>query len=277
MTAHADIARAVSGSAAGIAFLRRSGRGAATPLVLLHGIGSNAQSYAPLLAALPPAIDAIAWNAPRYADSAPLAETSPTPAHYADALARLLDALNLKQVVLAGHSLGCLFAANFAARYADRIAAVALLSPALGYKVAVGAALPDTVQARIDEIAALGPQAFAEKRAARLVHEPERKPQVLAAVRAAMGSVNPDGYVQAVRALGAGDLLADCARIAAPVLVAVGVNDVITPPANARAAHAALRHATGFHEIADAGHALPQEQPVLVANLLAQLVENRNV
>jgi len=277
MTAHADIARATPGSAAGIAYLRRSGRGAATPLVLLHGIGSNAQSYAPLLAALPPAIDAIAWNAPGYADSALLAEKSPTPAHYADALARLLDALSLKRIVLAGHSLGCLFAASFAARHPDRVAAVALLSPALGYKVAPGAALPDTVQARIDEIIALGPQAFAEKRAARLVHEPERKPQVLADVRAAMAAVDPDGYVQAVRALGAGDLVADCARIAAPVLVAVGANDVITPAANARSAHAALRNAAGFHEIADAGHALPQEQPAVVANLLSHLVERHDV
>jgi len=277
MTAHADIARIVPGTAAGIAYLRRAGRGQGTPLVLLHGIGSNAQSYAPLIAALPPAIDAVAWNTPGYAASAPLPEKSPAPAHYADALARLLDALSLNRVVLAGHSLGCLFAANFAARYAYRVAAVALLSPALGYKVAPGAALPDTVQARIDEIVALGPPAFAEKRAARLVHEPHRKPQVLAGVRAAMGSVDPDGYVQAVRALGAGDLIADCARIAAPTLVAVGAHDVITPPANARAAHAALRDAIGFHEIADAGHALPQEQPAAVATLLSQLVERRDV
>jgi pimeloyl-ACP methyl ester carboxylesterase len=276
MTAHADIAQATAGSAAGISYLRRAGRGTATPLVMLHGIGSNAQSYAPLMAALPPATDAVVWSAPGYATSAPLAE-APTPAHYADALLRLLDALDLRRIVLVGHSLGCLFAASFAARYADRVAAVALLSPALGYRVAPGGVLPDTVQARIDEIAALGPQAFAEKRAARLVHEPERKPQVLAAVRAAMGSVNPDGYVQAVRALGAGDLLADAARIAAPTLVAVGAEDVITPPTNARSAYAALGNAAGYHEVADAGHALPQEQPAVVAKLLSQLVEHSDV
>lgn len=277
MTAHADIARASPGSAAGIAYLRRAGRGHATPLVLLHGIGSNASSYASLLAALPPSVDAVVWNAPGYADSAAFAETAPTPAHYADALARLLDALKLSRVVLAGHSLGCLFAASFAARYSDRVTAVALLSPALGYRVAPVAALPPTVQARIDEIEAFGPQAFADKRAARLVHAPERKPQVLAAVRAAMAAVNPGGYVQAVRALGAGDLLADTARIAAPTMVAVGAEDLITPPANARSAYAALGNAAGYHEIADAGHALPQEQPATVANLLAQLAERCHV
>jgi pimeloyl-ACP methyl ester carboxylesterase len=258
---------------ADITYLRREGRAGGVPLVMLHGIGSNAESFAPLMAALPPAIDAMAWNAPGYAGSAPLVEGSPTPAHYADALLRLIDALGLDRVALLGHSLGCLFAASFAARHPARVAAVALLSPALGYKVAPGAALPATVQARVDEIAALGPHAFAEKRAARLVHAPERKPQVLAAVRTAMGAVDPPGYIQAVRALGAGDLLADAARIAAPTLVAVGANDVITPPDNARVAYAALTHPAGYHEIPDAGHALPQEQPDAVAALLVQLVE----
>lgn len=258
---------------ADIAYLRREGHGGGLPLVLLHGIGSNAESFAPLMAALPPAIDAIAWNAPGYAGSAPLTEAAPTPTHYADALIKLIDALALERIALIGHSLGCLFAANFAARYPARVGAVALMSPALGYRVAPSAPLPATVHARIDEIAALGPQAFAEKRAARLVHAPERKPQVLAGVQAAMAAVNPPGYIQAVRALGAGDLVADAARISAPTLVAVGANDVITPPANARIAHAALAHSAGYHEIPDAGHALPQEQPDAVAALLMQLVE----
>ena len=69
MTAVADIARPTPGTAAGIAFLCRPGRGLAYPVVLLHGIGSHARSYEPLMAALPPAADVIAWNAPGYASS----------------------------------------------------------------------------------------------------------------------------------------------------------------------------------------------------------------
>ncbi len=274
MTVHADIARATPGYAAGISFLRRPGRGHGLPLVLLHGIGSNAGSYKGLMAALPPALDVIAWNAPGYATSQPLAAASPAPRDYAAALARLLDALGITRIVLAGHSLGCLFAASFAATYPARVAELALLSPALGYKVAPGAALPPAVQARIDEINEMGPEAFAAKRAARLVYEPERKPQVLVGVRDAMAAVNPAGYAQAVRALGAGDLLADAARIDAPTLVAVGAQDVITPPANARAAYDALTHGAGYHEIPHAGHALPQEDPVAVADLLNELIEH---
>ncbi|MBI1200885.1 MAG: alpha/beta fold hydrolase [Rhodopseudomonas sp.] len=274
MTALAAIARVTSGSAAGIDFLRRPGPG--TPMMLLHGIGSRADSFMPLINALPADLDVIAWNAPGYGHSQPLGKTAPTPQTYAEALERLLDALDLRRVVLVGHSLGCLFAASFAAHRPDRVAGLALLSPALGYKVAAGAELPPNVQARIDEIEALGPTTFAATRAARLVYNPEAHPQVLEAVRDAMAAVNPAGYAQAVRALGAGDLIADAALIRSATVVAVGAEDVVTPPANARALHAALANAIDYREIADAGHALPQQAPADVAALLAQLIEPRH-
>jgi pimeloyl-ACP methyl ester carboxylesterase len=262
------------GFAGGVSYLRRPSNDAMRSLILLHGIGSSAESFVPLLAALPPAIDAVAWDAPGYAQSAPLSVEAPSPRHYADALANFLDGLKLARVALAGHSLGALFVASFARHYPDRVSALALISPALGYGVAPGAPLPDGVQARIDEIRELGPRAFAAKRAARLVGNPQARPDVVAAVEAAMGAVHPAGYIQAVRALGAGQLLADAASIAAPTLVAVGTHDQITPPANARRAYAALGNGAGFHEIPGAGHAVSQEEPAAVARLLAQIVES---
>jgi pimeloyl-ACP methyl ester carboxylesterase len=274
MTMAADIAQPTPGTAAGVSFLRRQGRGQALPLVLLHGVGSNARSFEPLMAALPPSFTIVAWNAPGYGTSTPLATATPAPRDYAATLARLLDILDLKRVVLVGHSLGALFATSLAAHEPARIAMLALISPALGYRVAPGAALPPNVQARIDELDSLGPLAFAEKRAARLVHDAEHKPQVLAAVREAMAAVNQAGYAQAVHALGAGDLIGDLGRIVAPTLVAVGAEDVVTPPANARAAFSALANPAGFFEIAKAGHALPQEDPAAVARFLSQLIES---
>jgi pimeloyl-ACP methyl ester carboxylesterase len=258
------------GDIAGVEFLRRPGSGAGT-LVLLHGIGSNARSFEPLMSALDDARSLLAWNAPGYGGSRALPVPAPTPRNYADALKAMLDRLEITSAAIVGHSLGCLFAASFAATYPERVRAVALLSPALGYRVAAGAPLPPTVQSRIDEIESLGPTAFAAKRAARLVGEPDRHPHVVEAVRSAMAQVNPAGYAQAVRALGAGDLLSDIARITGPALVAVGSNDVITPPDNARTACAAFPRAAAFHEVAGAGHAMPQEQPDAVARLLSQL------
>jgi pimeloyl-ACP methyl ester carboxylesterase len=257
----------------GISFLHRAGAAAAPTLVLLHGIGSNAASFTALAAALPAATNVVAWDAPGYGDSAPLDAALPAPRDYAGALAKFLDAIAVPQIALAGHSLGALFAGSFAAHYPDRISTLSLISPAFGYGIAPGGALPLGVQSRIDEINELGPAAFAKKRAARLVGDPQARPQVVAAVERAMAAVNPRGYIQAVHALGAGRLLEDARSIRIPVMVAVGARDQITPPANAAELHAALPRSAGFHQIANAGHAVPQEEPHVVAALLARTMD----
>jgi pimeloyl-ACP methyl ester carboxylesterase len=252
----------------GTAILRRPGPGPS--LLLLHGIGGDARSWEWLAAAMPAAFDVIAWNAPGYGASTPLAMATPRPADYAQRIAGLLDALGLPQVMLAGQSLGTLFAGAFAAAHPERITALAFFSPALGYRTAAEAPLPEGVQARLDALHSEGAEAFAGKRAARLVFRPERKPELLEAVRRSMAAVNAAGYAQACRALAAGDLLADAARIARPALVAVGAEDVVTPPPEARALHAALPAGSSLHLIPDAGHALPQEAPARLAALLVE-------
>jgi pimeloyl-ACP methyl ester carboxylesterase len=259
--------------AAGVDVLRRSGSQDGTPVVLLHGVGSNASSFVPLMEALDPSLDVYAWNAPGYGASQPLAMAAPHPSDYAAALADVLDALELGRVVLVGHSLGALFAGSFAATRPAYVAALALLSPALGYRVTTGGALPANVQSRIDDLEQLGPEAFAASRAARLVHGPEAKPEVLARVRSAMAALHQAGYTQAVRALGHGDLVADAARIAAPTCIAIGAEDAVTPPAGARALHAVLTRPCGYREFAAVGHALPQEAPGAVARLLEEFVK----
>ena len=259
---------------AGTAVLRREGAGDAPLVVLLHGIGSRGASWQALIAALDPRFPVLAWDAPGYGASAPLT-VPPTPAAYAARLAAILDAVAPRPVLLAGHSLGALFAAAFAARWPARVLAVALISPAAGYRVPAGAALPPGVQARIDDLARLGPAAFAAARAPRLLHRPERHPALLAQVRDTMASIAPAGYADAVHALGAGDLLADAPHIAAPTLVAVGAEDAVTPPAGARALFAALSRGLRLVELPDTGHALPQEAPVQLAALLAELASCR--
>ncbi len=262
--------------AGGVSLLTRAGEAGAIPLVLLHGIGSNAQTWAATMTALDPAIPVIAWNAPGYGESEPVDASTPTPSHYAERLAALLDALEMPRVMVAGHSLGCLFAGRFAATYPDRVAGLAVFSPALGNRMAAGGTLPPGQQARIDDLRTLGPAGFAQARGARLVFNADAKPDILKGVQTAMAAVDPAGYAQAVHALASGDLLADCATLAAARIrvasvVGTGAEDLVTPPANAEAAHAALRCATTLLCVANAGHALPQEDPVAVANLLNEL------
>lgn len=257
------------GRAGGLALLRRSGA-EGPPLVLLHGVGSDAESWSPLIEALPPGRDVTAWYAPGYGDSTPVPPLAPAPDDYAAALEGMLDALGLHRILLAGHSLGCLFAARFAARNPERVLRLALMSPALGY--AATGPLPPAVQARIDDLDALGPDEFAVRRASRLVHDAANRPAVLEGVRRAMAAVNPSGYAQAVRALGFGNLLADAPRLAMPTLVITGLEDVVTPPDNARRLQALLPCPLGLVELPGAGHAMPQEMPAAVAARVEDMI-----
>jgi pimeloyl-ACP methyl ester carboxylesterase len=255
-----------------ISLLRHEGSRAGPTLVLLHGIGSNAESFLPLMRALDPAVTLIAWDAPGYCASRALPMAEPRPADYALRLLGLLDELGAAKIDLLGHSLGCLFAASFAAANPERVRRLTLCSPALGYKVAAGETLPPSVQSRIDDLKSFGPAAFAEKRAGRLVHAAQERPEVLAAVRRAMAAVEPAGYAQAVQALGRGDLLADARKLVMPVLLVTGLEDVVTPPDNARRVLAELASPIGLREIEACGHALPQEAPDALAAILKEAI-----
>lgn len=260
-------------TAAGIDYLEREGEGEA--LVLLHGIGSQAGSFAPVLPHLEDSRRVIAWSAPGYGGSAPLAEDWPLASDYAAALERFLDALSLARITLAGHSLGALMAAGFAAAHRGRVRALILASPALGHGVQRGATLSPAAQARIDDLDRQGPEAFAKARSARLVHDPEANPEIVAAVTAAMAQVRLPGYAQAARMLASGRLLDDAERLTVPTDVIVGAGDLITPPDGARRAHAALRGvAKGRLTIVpDAGHAIYLQAPEAFAAALAAHTE----
>lgn len=255
----------VQNSAAQIAYLERAGDGPV--LVLLHGIGSNAASFTPLLAELPPSWRILAWNAPGYGGSAPLAKEWPQAQDYAAALEAFLDEIGLKRCALLGHSLGALMAASFAAGRADRVSHLTLAAPALGHGVAPGEALSAPAQARIDDLEELGATAFADARAPRLVHQPDSNPATVDLVKAAMSQVSMPGYGQAARMLASARLLDDAERLWVPTDVIVGAEDIVTPPNGARRVHAALHGpARGkFTELPGLGHALYQQDPARFA------------
>jgi pimeloyl-ACP methyl ester carboxylesterase len=83
--------------------------------VLLHGIGSNAQSWSEVLKLIPAQQRWLAWNAPGYDNSQALVMSKPKALDYAQALWSRLDDLKVTALItLAGHSLGALMAASAA-------------------------------------------------------------------------------------------------------------------------------------------------------------------
>jgi len=260
-------------SVAGLSYLA-CGDAGPMPIVLLHGIGSNAQSFVPLMRAFDDGRRLLAWDAPGYGGSQPLAVEWPDASDYATALNRLLSELDVSRCILAGHSLGALIAARFALVAPRRVAALLLISPALGHGTEKGGTLPPAVAARIDELDRLGSEKFAAARAGKLVGDAHARPDVLQLVERSMACVRRPGYDQAARLLAGGRLLDDAAKLEAPTTVIVGMQDRITPPANARRLFDALRGVRAFCEIAGAGHAICQEQPAEIARVMKEIAES---
>lgn len=258
----------------GLEYAERAGTGPV--LVLLHGIGSNAASFAPLMPYLPADWRVVIWNAPGYGRSAPLTAEWPVALDYADALLGLLDRLELNDVLLGGHSLGTLVATAFATMYRERVARLLLASPALGHGMARGGALSPAAQSRIDDLNTMGADAFAASRASRLVYAPDANPDLVMRVERGMAQVRMPGYGQAARMLASGRLLDDAQRLCLPTDIIVGADDRVTPPDGAARVHAALRPQWrgNFTLLPAAGHALYQQDPAGFAAALTVLTED---
>ena len=248
---------------AGIGWREHQGDGPV--LVALHGIGSEARAFDGVAQALP-GWRVIAWEAPGYGPSAPLAMDWPVAADYATALAGFLDALSLPKVHVVGHSLGTLIGAAFARAHPQRVSTLTLASCAQGGGAQPGT-LPAKQAARLDDLARLGAPEFARTRAPRLIFQPDQNPALVTAVFDGMSKIQLPGYAQAVRMLASGDLAADCAALSVPTAVVVGAEDIVTPPAQSQTAHAALPAAIrgAFTLIPGAGHALHQQAPAALA------------
>ena len=224
----------------------------ALPLVLLHGIGSGAASWVQQLEALGANRRVLAWDAPGYGISTPVAPESPVAADYASVLTEWLDALHIERCVLVGHSLGAIIAGAFAAVHPQRVSGLLLLSPAGGY----GAACADVRETKRDQrlamLSELGPQGLADKRSANMLSS-HASDEARTWVRWNMSRVIARGYAQATHLLANADLAADLARFKGRVNVAVGADDTITTPATCE--RLALVAGTQLQVVPRAGHA----------------------
>jgi len=232
--------RSIEWKAGALSFLD-SGAAGNLPIVLLHGLGSCAESWRDQLDDLPShGFRVIAWDQPGYGLSATLPLASPSPVDYADAVTALVDALDLSRFILLGHSLGALVAGVFAAGpAADRLDKLILASPTAGFASAEPEVLRAKIEQRIEDMMRLGPARLAEQRAKQLLSA-DASPEAVARVRSALAALRPEGYVKAVRMLAQGDLMALAPKMRQPTLVISGTADLVRPEASCRRIAAAL-------------------------------------
>jgi len=251
-------------------------QGAGAPLVLLAGLGYPGWQWhrmAPLLARHCQVI---------LPDNRGVGQSAKPPGPYtASMLAAdtvgLLDALEIDQAVVMGHSMGGFIAQALALEYPHRVRRLILAATNFGgprhapIKPAAMAVLTDTggdALARLKNgIRVSTAPGFAEK-------HPEIIEQWLA--WRAVHPLDPAGY-QAQLAIGLGLLSEEAAfetklpAITAPTLILFGAHDAVVPPANAELLARQITHSR-IHILPDAGHFFPLETPEEAAEVIIEFL-----
>ncbi len=250
-----------------IAF-RESGKAKRVTHVLLHGIGSNADSWQYQLEAVSSRSDikVIAWDAPGYRSSLHLAVDKPITADYAHAMWEWLDQQNIaEQITLVGHSLGCLISASAASMRPKSVSKLILLSPARGYGEADEAERQEKLQSRLSVMHALGIDGMAKSRSAMLI-APNSSETVQKLAYELMSQLNPRGYTQAATMLVNGNIFTDLLQVQCPITVAVGNLDTVTTPAACTKLAIAVK--TDLIDLGAVGHYVSLEAPQAVCQTI---------
>ena len=227
-------------------------------LLLIHGFPLTAAMWQPQIDALAsPALRVVAPDLPGFGQT-PGAITSVDDA--ADQLAALLDDIGARRAIVGGFSMGGYIALAFARRHAARLHGLLLVDTK---------AEPDTEDGKKGRYA-LAERARAEGKGVvidamlpRLVSDStlNGRPDVVQQVLDIEKGATLDGIAGALHAMAERpSSVADLPRIAAPTLIIVGLEDVITPVTDAETMASAIPGAQ-LTIIADAGHLTPLEQP----------------
>lgn len=241
--------------------------------VLLHGIGSASASWVSQLDSTTDAADTksrsahvLAWDAPGYGASTPLLPDQPRAEDYAAQLWSWLDALGVElPLVLVGHSLGAIMAAKAARMFPQRVVRLVLLAPARGYQNAAPHERETKLKDRLNNLATLGPEGMANKRAYAML-SPDASPFQRAFIQHVMAQINPRGYTQAAYLLANSDLMDDVTHCRCPIDVASGSADNITPAEGCR--DIAEKAGVKWINLGSVGHACPLEAASAVNSLL---------
>lgn len=198
-----------------------AGQGA--PLLLIHGVGMRAEAWGPQIEALSQDCRVIAADMPGHGESDPLPGSPRLPDYVAWA-ARVIEALGLGPVSVAGHSMGSLIACGLAVERPDLVTRAALLNAVHRRSAEARAA----VLSRAAEIAA--GQGGIEAPLARWFAPTEAG--VRDRVAGWLRSVPAAGYAAAYRAFAEGDTVyADrLGEIGCPLLVLTADGDANSTP-----------------------------------------------
>jgi 3-oxoadipate enol-lactonase len=238
-------------------------------VVFLHGIGGTSNVFQLQADALSSTCQVVR---PDFAGAgrSPVADGISIGSH-ADDIAALLDCLRASPAIIVGHSMGTLVARTLAARYPEKVAALALL----GALLPPDAAGREAIRARAAMLRTEGTEgtvAIARAIVTRSLSPTTRssKPEIAAFVRELVMRQDPEGYARNNEALAAatdpGPIDPDL-----PLLVVAGSDDALSPPSISSEIAAAHGRAK-VHIIDHIGHWVPLEDARRTTELLTAFI-----
>ena len=196
-----------------------TGFGGRTPIVFLHGVGSDKSVWRPQLDHFGKARRALALDYPGYGESELVPDASRD--DYAAAILAAMDALGIERTHICGLSLGGVIAIALHAAAPDRCASLCLADSFALHPH--GQAIYDRSSAASHDMRGL-----AEARVGALLVSED--PAIRSGVIDTMAAIEPEAYRIGARAVWLADQRERAAAIHSPTLVICGDEDAITPP-----------------------------------------------
>jgi len=246
-------------------------------LVLIHGVGMNADFWSNLLPHLQTRFRVIAIDMPGHGQSARLGERKATIATYTDLLARALVAEKERMFII-GHSMGAMICLDLAHRYAAKVAGIAALN-------GVFERTPDASVAVKNRVSELDRAAESKEQSAPPIYmtlsrwfgeEPREEVEQQAAnmCREWLTGVDLEGYRQAYRAFAWSDgpTRDQLSELKCPALYLTGEHEPNSTPAMS-AAMAQLTPNGVVGIVPNAKHMMPMTHGELVCQQLVRFME----
>lgn len=239
-----------------------AGSGDATPILFLHGVGSDKSVWRPQLAAFGQQRRAIAFDYPGYGDSDPAPETT-TRDDCASAILAAMDTLSIQRAHVCGLSLGGVIAIALHHAAPGRVVSLVLADSF--------AVHPDGQAIYERSLAGSGDmRALAEARTDFLLAQPA-DPLVRREIIETMSQISSAAYVIGARAVWLADQRTRARQVCVPTLVLCGTDDQPTPPDLSQQLAMLIRGAR-YEAIERAGHLTNLEQPDAFNRLVAEFL-----
>ena len=237
---------AIETSQGRIGFIEQGG-GEATPIVFLHGVGSDKSVWKPQLDHFAHRRRAVAFDYPGYGESDLVPDA--TRDDYAAAIFAVMDALGIGRAHVCGLSLGGVVAIAMHAQSSHRCASLIIADSFAVHPQ--GQAIHDRSIAASHDMRGL-----AEARVGALLLSDERRAEVIET----MAAIDPDAYRIGAKAVWLADQRERAAAIRVPTLILVGDADAITPPALSEELNAMIP-GSRLEVIHDASHLANLDKP----------------